>query len=51
MEGRRIYHSTYRNGVILSQEGDTITAEFELFGQRNFSLSYCMEHGVIKIMR
>ncbi len=50
MEGRRIYHSTYRNGVILSQEGDTITAEFELFGQRSFSLSYCMEHGVIKIM-
>ncbi|MBQ4152856.1 MAG: ATP-dependent helicase [Oscillospiraceae bacterium] len=49
MEGRKIFHSTYRNGVILSVEDDTVTAEFELFGQKSFSLSYCLEKGIIRI--
>ena len=49
MEGRKIYHTTYKKGIIIQLEGDTVTAEFELFGQKSFSLSYCLEHGILRI--
>ncbi len=49
LAGRKIYHSSYKRGVVLEHDGDTITAEFELFGKRSFSLSYCMEHNILKL--
>lgn len=49
MEGRKLYHTTYRKGVILSVEEDIVTAEFELFGQRSFSLSYCLAEGILRL--
>lgn len=50
MVGRKIYHNFYKNGIILDLNEDTMTAEFELFGQKEFSFSYCSEHRLIKLI-
>ena len=49
--GKKVYHNVYKNGTVIeSQDEDNITVEFEWFGTKTISLSYCLEQGIIKFI-
>ena len=49
--GKKVYHSVYKNGTVIeSADGDNIMVEFEWFGTKTISLSYCLENGIIKFI-
>lgn len=49
--GKKVYHNVYKNGTVIEvADEDSIVVEFEWFGTKTISLSYCLEHGIIKFI-
>ncbi len=49
--GKKVYHNTYKKGTVIEMsDEDNITVEFEWFGTKTISLSYCLEHEIMKFI-
>lgn len=47
--GRKVVHTLFDEGRVLSQQGDIIQVDFRMFGRKKLNISICLDNGYLQI--